>query len=74
MIKVLKEDINKLKSELPRGYTKKLAHKFNISKQAVSQHINSGNIENEVFAAALEMRKNHVLEMKKRQNQLTETL
>lgn len=74
MIKVLKEDINKLKSELPRGYTKKLAHRFNISKQAVSQHINTGNIENEVFAAALEMRQQHVREMKRRQDQLTESL
>jgi predicted DNA-binding protein YlxM (UPF0122 family) len=74
MIKVHQEDINKLKSELPRGYTKKLAHKFNISKQAVSQHINTGNIENEVFAAALEMRQHHVREMKRRQDQLTEMI
>ena len=66
----MNQDIDKLRKELPRGYTTILSVRFQISKQSVSYHINSGNIESEEFKAALDMRDDHQREIQRRQKQL----
>jgi hypothetical protein len=51
--KVDTEIVNRLKSQLPRGYSNVIAGHFNVSRQYVSHVINSGKISHPIWDMAI---------------------